>query len=124
MRRLLPGPGDVDDAGLVDAYRPPAGRFLRVNFVTALDGAISVDGKSAGLGSPGDQRVFRTLRALSDVVLVGHGTAAAEGYGPMTADSSVGRLRTSIGRTPTAPIAVVSRRASLAPGAQDRRLRR
>jgi riboflavin biosynthesis pyrimidine reductase len=116
MRRLLPDPRDLDDTGLIDAYRPPPGRFLRANLVTALDGAISVDGKSAGLGSPGDKRVFRTLRALADVVLVGAGTAATEGYGPITADSPVGRQRASIGREPTAPIAVVSRRASLAPG--------
>jgi riboflavin biosynthesis pyrimidine reductase len=49
------------------------------------------------------------------VVLVGHGTASAEGYGPVTADSVVGRLRTELGRPATAPIAVVSRRASLDP---------
>jgi riboflavin biosynthesis pyrimidine reductase len=58
------------------------------------------------------------LRALADVVLVGHGTAAAEGYRPIGADSPVGRLRASIGRPPTAPIAVVSRRASLDPGSR------
>lgn len=116
MRRLLPDQGELDEAALVEAYRVPAGRHLRVNFVASLDGAITVDGKSAGLGSPGDKTVFRTLRALADVVLVGHGTAATEGYRPVAADSAVGRLRVSIGRAPTAPIAVVSRRASLAPG--------
>ena len=116
MRRLLPDPGPVDDDALVDAYRLAAGRSLRVNFVASLDGAITVGGVSEGLGSPGDRRIFRILRALADVVLVGHGTAAAEGYGPITEDSPVGRLRTSLGRPATAPIAVVSRRASLDPG--------
>ena len=116
MRRLFPDQGELDEAALVEAYRPPPGRHLRVNFIASLDGAITVDGKSAGLGSPGDKAVFRTLRALADVVLVGHGTAATEGYRPVAADSAVGRLRASIGRAPTAPIAVVSRRASLAPG--------
>jgi 5-amino-6-(5-phosphoribosylamino)uracil reductase len=48
-------------------------------------------------------------------VLVGHGTAAAEDYRPITPDSAVGRLRASIGRPPTASIVVVSRRASLDP---------
>ncbi len=116
MRRLFPGPGELDDAALVDAYRLPAGRTVRVNFVTSLDGVIAVEGRSGGLGSPGDRAVFRVLRALADVVLVGHGTAAAEGYRPIAADSPVGRLRASLGRPPTAPIAVVSRRATLAPG--------
>jgi riboflavin biosynthesis pyrimidine reductase len=117
MRRLLPEPGALDDdAALADAYRLLPGRSVRVNFVASLDGAITVEGRSEGLGSPGDKRVFRLLRALSDVVLVGHGTAANEGYRPMAADGAVGRLRRSLGRPPTAPIAVVSRRASLAPG--------
>jgi riboflavin biosynthesis pyrimidine reductase len=115
VRRLLPDPADLDGAGLVDAYRLPEGRHLRVNFIASLDGAVTVDGRSEGLGSPGDRQVFQVLRALADVVLVGHGTAAAEGYRPMTADSAVGRLRTSIGRPPTAPIAIVSKRASLDP---------
>ncbi|HEX2074315.1 MAG TPA: dihydrofolate reductase family protein [Geodermatophilus sp.] len=115
MRRLLPDPAELDDDGLVEAYRLPAGRSLRVNFITSLDGAIAIEGRSGGLGSPGDKRVFRLLRALSDVVLVGHGTASAEGYRPMVADSAVGALRTSLGRPPTAPIAVVSRHASLSP---------
>lgn len=117
MRRLYPSPGELpDEPTLVEAYRRPAGRSLRMDFVTSLDGSIAVDGRSAGLGSPGDERVFRALRALADVVLVGHGTASAEGYGPVEPGSPVGRLRASIGRSPTVPIAVVSRRASLAPG--------
>jgi len=115
MRRLLPEPSELDEPGLIDAYRVPDGRHLRVNFVASLDGAVTVDGRSGGLGSPGDRRIFQVLRALTDVVLVGHGTAAAEGYRPMTADSAVGRLRTSIGRPPTASIAIVSKRASLDP---------
>ncbi|SNR29548.1 dihydrofolate reductase family protein [Blastococcus mobilis] len=115
MRRLLPDPADLDDAALIEAYRLPAGRSLRVNFVVSLDGAVTVRGVSEGLGSPGDQRIFRVLRALADAVLVGHGTAAAEGYRPLTADSAVGRLRTSLGRPATAPVVVVSQRASLDP---------
>jgi riboflavin biosynthesis pyrimidine reductase len=115
MRRLLPDPSELDEAGLIDAYRVPDGRHLRVNFIASLDGAVTVDGRSEGLGSPGDRRIFQVLRALADVVLVGHGTAAAEGYRAMTADSAVGRLRTSIGRPPTASIVVVSKRASLDP---------
>ena len=118
MRRLLPEPGPVDDEGLVAAYRLPPGRSLRVNFVASLDGAITVSGRSAALGTPGDKRIFYLLRALADVVLVGHGTASAEGYGPIGADSRVGRLRSSLGRPATASIAVVSRRASLDPGSE------
>ncbi|CCG04126.1 dihydrofolate reductase family protein [Blastococcus saxobsidens] len=120
MRRLFPGAGGsedvaLDDDALAETYRVPPGRFVRVNFVASLDGAVTVDGRSEGLGSPGDRRVFRLLRALADVVLVGHGTAAGEGYRPVTAASPVGRLRGALGRTPVMPVAVVSRRASLDP---------
>jgi riboflavin biosynthesis pyrimidine reductase len=62
--------------------------------------------------------VFRSLRALADVVLVGHGTSSAEGYRPVAVDSPVGLLRTALGRPVPLPIAVVSRRASLDPGDQ------
>ena len=115
MRRLAPDLADLDDDGLAGAYSVPAGRHLRVNFIAALDGAISVQGRSGGLGSPGDRRVFQVLRALADGVLVGAGTAAAEGYRPITAGSPVGLLRAQLGRPAVAPVVVTSRRASLSP---------
>ncbi|MCU1617136.1 MAG: bifunctional deaminase-reductase domain protein [Frankiales bacterium] len=120
MRRLLPGSGgdvmELDGPGLVEAYRAPDGRWLRVNFVGSLDGVVAVEGRSGPLGGPGDLRVFRLLRALADVVLVGWGTASSEGYRPVAPDSPVGRLRAELGRPAELPVAVVSRRASLAPG--------
>ncbi|WP_242471281.1 dihydrofolate reductase family protein [Blastococcus sp. TML/C7B] len=103
---------------MVEAYRLPGGRALRVNFVTSLDGSIAVDGRSAGLGSPGDKRVFRVLRALADVVLVGHGTAAEEQYRAVLPESTVGRLRSALGRPAPLPVAVVSRRAALDPASR------
>jgi riboflavin biosynthesis pyrimidine reductase len=118
VHRLLPGADspELSPAELAEAYRLPAGRAVRVNFIASLDAAITVDGRSGALGTPGDLAVYRTLRALADVVLVGAGTAAAEGYRPIAADSPVGQLRVALGRPATAPIAVVSRRASLSPG--------
>ncbi|WP_369130039.1 dihydrofolate reductase family protein [Modestobacter roseus] len=107
-----------DPAGLADAYRVGPGRHLRVDFISSVDGAISVDGRSGPLGSDGDRRVFRTLRALADAVLVGAGTASAEGYRPVLPDSAVGRLRASLGREAVMPVVVVSRRASLRPDDQ------
>jgi riboflavin biosynthesis pyrimidine reductase len=116
VRRLLPDPRDLDDdASLAEAYAAPPGRFVRVNFIASLDGATTVSGRSRGLQSPGDLRVFRMLRALADVVLVGAGTAVAEGYGPMSDDSAVGRIRLELGRPATAPIAVCTRQGSLSP---------
>jgi hypothetical protein len=54
IRRVWPdpAPGPLDDAELLAAYAAPAGPMLRVNFVTSVDGAVSIDGYSAGLGGP------------------------------------------------------------------------
>lgn len=50
--------------------------------VTSLDGTVAVDGSSAGLGNPNDLEVLSTLRAVSDVIIVGAGTVRGDGYGP------------------------------------------
>lgn len=119
MRRLLPDPAaDLSAEDVVAAYRLPPGRALRVNFIASPDGATTVEGRSKGLQSPGDLQVFRALRALADAVLVGAGTAAAEGYGPMEDDTTVARMRRGLGLPATAPIVVVSRRASVDPGSR------
>src|SRR4051795_9633717 len=113
MRRLLPDPAaELSTEDVVAAYRLPPGRALGVNFIAALDGATTVAGRSKGLQQPGDLLVFRILRALGDAILVGAGTAAAEGYGPMEDDPAVVRLRQDLGRPATAPIVVVSRRGA------------
>lgn len=100
----------LDDAALAAIYAYPTDLrvpYVRVNFVTSLDGAVSVDGRSAGLGSPADKRVFRLLRALADVVLVGAGTVRAENYGGIPRDEQSHRA--------PAPIAVVTGSAGLDP---------
>ena len=114
MRRLLPVAAEgLTTEDVVAAYRLPPGRALRVNFIASPDGSTTVAGKSRGLQMPGDLLVFRILRALGDAILVGAGTAAAEGYGPMEDDPVVVALREELGRPATAPIVVVSRRASV-----------
>lgn len=66
------------------AYPSEVGRpWVRSNFVATLDGAAHAeDGRSGSLGGAIDTRVFETVRVLSDVILVGAGTARTEGYGP------------------------------------------
>jgi riboflavin biosynthesis pyrimidine reductase len=74
--------GEDVDLELAYAY-PPDGSWVRANMVATLDGATSADdGLSAGLSGPADRRLFGVLRRLADVVLVGSGTARAEGYRP------------------------------------------
>ena len=88
MRALLPVPADgAASAPEFDLHAHYAAGWtdrggLRVNFVCAADGAVHASGRSAGLQTPGDNAVFAALRDLADVVLVGSGTAVAEGYRP------------------------------------------
>jgi riboflavin biosynthesis pyrimidine reductase len=60
-----------------------AAGWIRVNFVSTLDGAASAEGVTGSLGGPDDLRVFDLLRRITDVVLVAAGTVRDEGYGPM-----------------------------------------
>ena len=82
MHSLVPGPS-VDDRALEELYDYPSELtepFVQVNFVASADGAATVSGRSHGLSSPADKKVFALGRDLADVVLVGAGTALAEGY--------------------------------------------
>jgi riboflavin biosynthesis pyrimidine reductase len=73
---------DFDDAALARAYEPPRLPWLRVNFVSSVDGAAQgSDGLSGGINNAADKRAYDALRARADVVVVGAGTARAEGYG-------------------------------------------
>ena len=61
--------GPLDDAGLRSLYAyPPRPRrpWIRANFVSSIDGAVTADGVSAGLGTAADKRVFTILRELAD----------------------------------------------------------
>ena len=66
--------------GLVALYPRHAQPTLRANFIASLDGAVTVDGLSAGLQGPGDKEVFDTLRMVCDALVVAAGTVKAENY--------------------------------------------
>lgn len=116
MRVLLtesgsPAPGTVlDPEGLREVYAAPRDRaWLRVNFVSTLDGAATgADGRSGSINTPPDHRVFRLLRELADLLVVGTGTVRVEGY------------RVPRDEEPEAPVlAVVSHRGVLPPALAD-----
>ena len=69
-------------AELRSLYAFPTGRrWVRTNFVSTLDGsAQGADGRSGSVNTPADNRVFALQRELCEAVLVGSGTARAEGY--------------------------------------------
>jgi riboflavin biosynthesis pyrimidine reductase len=102
-----------EDPELPALYAYPDGPWLRANMVSSVDGAATLDGKSAGLSSDADRQVFALLRGLADVILAGAATARTERYKPARPHELWRDLRAS--RTPTPPIAVVSARLDLDP---------
>lgn len=120
MRELWPTPSDAIAperlaALCTDPDRPaPAHRpWVVVNMIASVDGATAVDGRSGGLGGPGDRAVFRALRAAADVILVGAATVRAERYGPPTLPAPALAARRAEGRPPTPRLAIVSGRLDL-----------
>ncbi|MER6107930.1 pyrimidine reductase family protein [Streptomyces hirsutus] len=89
---------------------PDGGRepWLRANMVSTLDGAAQHEGRSQPISCPADMRIFGTLRALADVVLVGAETVRQEGYRPARARAEFAAAREAAGQGPAAAIAVVS----------------
>ncbi len=94
------------------------GRWVRGNFALTADGAVEVDGRSGGIGGDDDRRIFSTLRAGADVVLVGSGTVRAEQYGAVRIDDAALEWRATHGRGTAVPVAVVTSRADLLPDAK------
>lgn len=117
MRQLHPAyREDLSDDDLRTLYAYPADRpWVRANMVSSLDGAATVDGRSEGLSSSPDKTVFALLRGLCDVVLVGAGTARAEGYRALRAKSEYAGARAALGQRPVPVLALVSGRLELDP---------
>lgn len=97
------------------AYPQDLGRtWVRSVFVSTIDGAAhDQTGTSGSLGGEPDHRVFQLLRTLADVIVVGAGTARAEGYEPVRPDEINGSLRRELGLEPLPPIAIVSERLDI-----------
>ncbi|WP_129337137.1 dihydrofolate reductase family protein [Cellulomonas endophytica] len=117
-------PPQDDEAALLALYAaapaPEASdaraRWVRGVMVSTLDGAATgADGRSGSIHDAADGRVFGALRALADVVLVGLGTAAAEGYPPLVVDAPLRAGRRAAGRPDALVTAVVTGSGDLPP---------
>jgi riboflavin biosynthesis pyrimidine reductase len=110
--------GVMDPEALAGAYAypqlPEGQTWVRANFISTLDGAAAGDdGRSGSISTDADRDVFRLLRALSDVVLVGAGTARVEGYRRATVREPWQYLRKDRPAHPA--MAVVSRSGDIPP---------
>jgi riboflavin biosynthesis pyrimidine reductase len=123
---LLPGETVVGDLGtgraealqsLADLYAfpypPPASGWVRAAMVSTSDGAAAgADGLSGSVSSAADRALFSVLRGLADVILVGAGTARAEGYRAPERKPEFAERRATSGQ-PAAPVLAVVTRSAL-----------
>jgi riboflavin-specific deaminase-like protein len=111
--------GELSDPELTALYRhrlPATGVWLRSNFVASLDGSIQgPDGRSGSINTPSDNRVFALHRAHCDAILVGAGTARAEGYRAVDLAPWQREIRAAEGLTDFPLLAIVSSSLNLDP---------
>ncbi|MDO0977145.1 pyrimidine reductase family protein [Mycolicibacterium frederiksbergense] len=87
--------------------------WVRANFISSLDGAATADGRSGALGGAGDRAVFRLMRELADVVVVGAGTVRIETYSGAQLGVPERQRRCARRQREVPPIAIVTRSADL-----------
>ena len=106
----------LSDAQLGELYAYPADLqrpWVRSNFIASLDGGASADGKSGGLGGPGDKALFGLMREQADVIVVGAGTVRTENYGGAKLSAAARHARRERGQSEIPPIAIVTRSGQL-----------
>lgn len=118
MRLLLPDLRPLEVADLLDLYDPGAAPSVRAGFVVTTDGGIAHDGTSRSLQTPADAAAFHALRGVADAVVVGAGTARAEGYGPVRPRPDASAWRAARGLSEQPPLVLVSRSLDLDPGSR------
>jgi riboflavin biosynthesis pyrimidine reductase len=113
VRQLLPTV--VDDVDPLTIYaaddRPaqPERPWLLLDMISTADGATHIGGTSGPLGGPADHAVFRSIRAVADVILVAAGTVRSENYRPVRASEDIRAMRVERGQAPVASLAILSR---------------
>jgi riboflavin biosynthesis pyrimidine reductase len=111
FRRLMPGGGECSAATALAGWREEPARAdgrprVALNMIASVDGRVTIDGRSGGLGGPADRELFHALRAETDAVLAGAGTVRSERYGPLIRDSHVRAQRLAAGLA-AQPLAVI-----------------
>ena len=97
----------------VDRSQPKHECWVTGHMVAGLDGTSAIDGRVGSLSTVPDQALFRAMRQIADVVLVGAETVRLESYGLIKLSQQAREQRRGSGRPSTPPVAVVSRSLDL-----------
>ena len=113
---LEPGPRIADPLApyaQVPRTRADGRCWVMAHMVGGLDGSAAIGGRVGELSTAPDAELFRLMRALADVVLVGSESVRAEGVGVVRLPAGRAAARVAAGRPATPPLAVVSRSLKL-----------
>jgi len=84
--------------------------WVLLNMISSSNGLATLNGLSGSLGGTADKALFKTLRSISDVIIVGYGTVRDEQYRPPQLTKEAIKQRESQGRSDLPVIAVISNR--------------
>ena len=105
---------DAEELPRLYAYPPDLTTcWVRANMIASVDGGATVEGRAGGLAGPGDRVLFKVLRELADVVLVGAGTVRTENYSGAQLSAASRQARQARGQSEIPPIAVVTASGAL-----------
>jgi riboflavin biosynthesis pyrimidine reductase len=108
----------VDAVALTGLYNYPPNLtrcWVRANMIVSVDGGATFDGRAGGLAGPGDRVLFKVLREIADVVLVGAGTVRTENYSGAQLSVAARQARQARGQSEVPPISVVTASGALDP---------
>jgi riboflavin biosynthesis pyrimidine reductase len=108
----------VDAPALPGLYEYPmtlSRCWVRANMIVSVDGGATFDGRAGGLAGAGDRVLFKVLREIADVVLVGAGTVRTENYSGAQLSVAARQARQARGQSEVPPIAVVTAAGALDP---------
>jgi len=116
IHEVWPTPGRPLAAdALVGLYPRATEPTLRVNFVSSIDGAATLDGLSGALSGAADKQVFGTLRMVCDALVVAAGTVRSERYHALRLGSRGRAWRTAHGLAEFPLMVIVSGSLDLDP---------
>lgn len=97
----------------VDRSRRRHECWVTGHMVAGLDGTAAVDGRVGPLSTRPDQALYRAMREIADVVMVGAETVRRERFGPVRLSPEAQDRRRGLGKPALPPVAIVSRSLDL-----------
>ncbi|MEX1005101.1 MAG: dihydrofolate reductase family protein [Acidimicrobiia bacterium] len=105
---------DIISHYLADERPAHASRpWITLGMIASFDGSATLGVGSSGLGGPPDRAVFRALRAMSDLIVVGATTLNTEGYRAVSLPENLRSWRERRGMTSVPGVAIVSKTLEL-----------